>query len=1324
MDDTVLAPAPRTCCLSSVLLCDVSSIISKARRTGRLELSDVWAAPCPCEEAFEEFAQFWRQEQQRRRPSLMRVMFKLVRGDACLGIALQGLSTTMELSGPVFLNGILRSLEIRQSGRCEDATAISEFDRLLCRPDVGYALCGLMCVSLLLGSLCKNHSQLAFLRAALKVRGTMIRAVFEKMMRLSSVSMCNIGSGMIHNLAANDTEQLLVSTPSLANVIYAPIIVAVAMAMLAMTVGPSFLGGFAAMSLILVLSSFAVRKVTRAKARQMRLADARVKLMGELLSGVRVVKAYGWEAPFEREVMGIRGPEAGCISDQNWTLSLVTVAVLASPVVLAVVTFSTYTALGNEISAPTIFTAIALLNIIRFPMAFLPLSMNEVLKISLSMARLRAVLGAAESDRRIGSTPSPVPSIVDAQFGYPLPLQDGPRSRRAKSPRPWSRRSKVANYDAAQAEAMRMRSSISAPVVEVQRGKDIVKYRLALKVNRFEAVQGGLTIIVGPVGSGKSTLLAALLGDVDELAGERESFHGFSGPLAYCSQVPWIVNATVAENICFALRDSSPDAASWYDRVLDQCCLRDDLALLPGGDATEIGERGINLSGGQRARIAIARTVYRRDAELYLFDDPLAAIDAHVGKRLFDNVFGRDGCLAQRTRVLVTHQVQYLPQADRIVVVDGGEIVASGSYEELSTQGALKAHGLLRDAVAERHGSGLPDTPPESQQLPIDMAMTRGKTAKLTLPEQMFEGSVRASTISAFFSRGFGCGTCFGVLCWAVLAIGCRLLTDLWLALWTAEVYPWGLSTAACIGVYFGLGIALAVAIYVRSVLLGSMGMRLACRELYRRLLSSVLGSPVVFFDVTPVGRLLNRFSGDMDVLDNQLPRLFAQAIACMEVFLAIFAGIVILNPWATLAIVPVSAGYFVIAAHYRYASRDSQRLEAVTKTPVFTRISEVLSGLDTVRAYGYQEYLVGIGEVAINQNQACNLLKVQVGQWLSLRLEVLSVVITTVCAVIPLLPFNVQKSQAAFVGVTLTYSLELSRYVQAIAKAASDVEQKFTSVERILEFSDLPQEAAAILPGDAALGKAWPQKGAIQFCGVTMRYRPNLEPAVNGLSFAVSGGEKLGVVGRTGSGKSSIIVTLLRLTEVESGRVLIDGRDLASVGLKTLRQSLAMIPQEPVLFGRTTIRRNLDPFEERSDAEIWEALERVQPEIRGAFTEGLGTEVQEGGAPFSVGQRQLLCLARAVLRRSRIVILDEATASVDNETDQLIQRTIREAFAASTVVCVAHRIGTIIDSDWILVMGAGRCQEMDRPQKLLRTPGSQFRSLAEESGISVPPLE
>jgi len=1108
------------------------------------------------------------------------------------------------------------------------------------------------------------------------------------------------------------------------------------MVLLAQCVGASFLGGFAAMFLMLLGCIKAITFSTKFKRIQLTLADGRIKLTNELLAGVRVVKAYGWEAAFRKEVMVIRTKETYQMKLQALVLSFLVVVILTSPVILAIVTFSIYVGTGNVLQASTVFTALALLNLIRFPLAFLPFGLAELVKINVSMGRMQVMLSAAENDRNDagGAAPGPV-SIIDAEFGYPLPVEKNKGKGKGKSKggclgclgklMPSKGKGKGKGKDA---EAKPEEPIDARLLVEVKRGDQILKFKRALKVPKFEPAPGGLTMIVGSVGAGKSSLLSALLGDAEQLCAGN-TFGGYKGRVAYASQVPWIINTTFEQNIRYACTDQSD--SDWYEEVLESCCLVDDLSLLPAGDQTEIGERGINLSGGQRARISVARAVYRKDVELCLFDDPLAAIDAHVGKKLFDQVFSRSGVLAGKTRVLVTHQVQYLKEADRVVIIEDGVIVAMGTYEELAAGEALKGLGL--DEV------GLHARQTEEQVMAIKSSRTslranlrttrtsiqgQQKEGTLVQAESTNEGAVKWSTFKLFASTGFGPCVVSVILLCMLSKVVATVFTDLWLAYWTEKGDPLGLETMYCVLIYMALGVLQGITTYCRSYTVFALGIVRAGRKLYDLMFFSVFGSPVVFFDTTPSGRLLNRFSADMDVLDNQFPRLLGQTIGCLESFCAILVGIIVINPAIIVAILPVSIGYIIVVNHYRYASRDAQRLVAVTTTPIFNRISESLAGLPTVRAFGYEEFLRVKSYEEINNNQACNLLKVQLSAWLSLRLELLSMIVTTACALLPILPgISFQNTQAAFVGVTLTYSLDMSKYVQAIAKSVSDLEQKFTSVERILDYCNLPQEAAYELPSDANLGKNWPSGGAIEYRNVTMRYRPELDPALRGLTFAVGAGEKLGVVGRTGSGKSSIIVTLLRLTEVESGTVFIDGQDLKQVGLHSLRTKLAMIPQEPVLFGKTTLRRNLDPFEEHSDKAIMDALGRVQMDSKETLPDGLTTEIEEGGAPFSVGQRQLLCLARAVLRSSKIILLDEATASVDNETDALIQRTIREMFKASTVVCIAHRIRTILDSDKILVMGAGVCKELGPPQELLATKDSEFRKLAIESNIPVPDL-
>jgi len=487
-------------------------------------------------------------------------------------------------------------------------------------------------------------------------------------------------------------------------------------------------------------------------------------------------------------------------------------------------------------------------------------------------------------------------------------------------------------------------------------------------------------------------------------------------------------------------------------------------------------------------------------------------------------------------------------------------------------------------------------------------------------------------------------------------------------------------------------------------------------------LYDSIVASPSVFFDTTPTGQLLNRFTADMDILDNQLRILLGQTVTIFESILASLAGIVIVEPLVAIIIIPCLLAFFLITRRYRYIARDIQRLELVTQSPIFNQISESLSGLQTVRAFGYESYLENklLGEADINQS--CKLLKVQCTSWLQLRVQLLSTLIATAASLASILPFTIKNVNTAFVGVALTYSLEAPKFIQAGAKSLLDLEQQFAAPERIFEYISLPQEAAHKLPEDDTLPSSWPVNGAIEFRNVVLRYREELEPALRGLTFSINAGEKLGIVGRTGSGKSSILVTLLRLTECSLGRVLIDGQDVRKLGLHKLRCSLAMIPQEPVLFGKMTLRRNIDPFQDHSDAMVTDAIGKVQISMQ-SLSDGLQTEIEEGGAPFSVGQRQLLCLARAILRKSKVLLLDEATSSVDSASDELIQKTIRDTFKEATVMCIAHRIRTILDSDKVLVMGQGICQEMGPPNTLLASRDSQLRALAIQSNIDVPLL-
>jgi ABC-type multidrug transport system fused ATPase/permease subunit len=1375
-DDTIAVQPPRkeSCkphqpsfCLWKLTISDVSSIISLASKR-QVQVSDLQSCPHLAEEVAERFSALWDKESlTSKRPKIRRAVLKLVRGKVLLGLACQVLSIFFQFCGPFLINQVLKLIMYKQAGLCElpvfpnlrgpFAPVFDLFsEEYLCKDNANYMLGAAIFVVLAGGAFFQNHGQLHFQEAALDVRGAFIGVVYQKVLRMSSLGISERGAGMINNVAVNDTENLLASAPVLSLVLFAPFQIIFSFILLATLVKGTFLAGLGVVVLIFIIAAKVMTKAFKFKKTQLTLADQRIKLTNELLGAARIVKSYGWEKAFQDEVMRIRHEETASLRSQGLYFSIIGVVIIVAPVYLAVVTFSYYAAIEEGgLTADVVFTALSVLNLMRFPLAFLPFGILECIKILISFGRLQKLLESAELPSGAGRANSnaieaPQLAIEDAEFGYHYekPSEKGkgkgkgkgcmgclaklcggkgkgkgkgkddgdgkiaPDSKEDKGDESQlvkqvsgGDKDKVKQVDESQLVDVSMKGpGESTRVVQVSR---------ALTVKRFQPVDGGLTMVVGPVGSGKTTLLTAMLGELETIKGTPIDVRC---PIGYSSQVPWIVNATVEQNIKFGNEDSG-FGQEWYDTVLEKCCLLSDLDVLPAGDKTEIGERGVNLSGGQKARVALARAVYAK-TKFCLFDDPLAAVDAHVGKQLFHGICGPQGLLADTTRVLVTHQVQYLSMADQIVLIDGGAIKASGTYAELSAQGLLS--DLISGGEEEEKAQRQISTPTSPKLAKRDFAKDAGA---LTAAEESASGRVTFSVYSTTACKYWGSGLFCTWFTSLLLCSAIRACTDLWLAEWVAESDPLGFSTTDCSLMYAALGAVQAVLVFIRINTGSTYGWIRTSRKMYLDLFRSVFASPTVFFDITPAGRILNRFTADMDILDSQLPRMWTQTMACFETVLTVLFAIVYSEPMVALIMIPTGICYGLLANYYRHIARDVQRLESVTKTPIFSRLSEVLGGLSCARAFGFQNVLLTTTFHDINNNQAANWIKIKTGCWLSLRLEVMSCIISTGCVIIPTLSSKVTASNPALVGVALTYGLELSRFIQALTKFGADLEQKFTSVERILEYCALPSEAASTLPADESLGK-WPVVGSIEYKDVTMRYRATLDPVLKGLSFSVKGGEKLGIVGRTGSGKSSIIVTLLRLTECEGGTILIDGTNTREMGLLKLRHCLSMIPQDPIMFGNTTLRKNLDPFDQFSDEAVQTALVKVRMDKQDAIKDGLSTMITEGGACFSVGERQLLCLARAMLRSSKITLLDEATASVDNETDDLIQLNIRETFKESTVICIAHRIKTILDSDKILVMSAGICEEFGTPGDLLNRKDSYFRESCQKSGIEVPELD
>eukprot|EP00746_Dinoflagellata_sp_MGD_P011278 gnl/MRDRNA2_/MRDRNA2_123593_c0_seq1.p1 gnl/MRDRNA2_/MRDRNA2_123593_c0~~gnl/MRDRNA2_/MRDRNA2_123593_c0_seq1.p1 ORF type:complete len:953 (+),score=230.34 gnl/MRDRNA2_/MRDRNA2_123593_c0_seq1:187-2859(+) len=869
-----------------------------------------------------------------------------------------------------------------------------------------------------------------------------------------------------------------------------------------------------------------------------------------------------------------------------------------------------------------------------------------------------------------------------------------------------------------------------------------VKLTHVLKTIDFVAESGKLTAIVGPVGCGKTTLLQALLGEAEVLKGNVT----LKGKVAYVAQQAFILNTTLRQNITFAQNASSidKDAAykAKYERVLEECCLLDDLQILPGGDMTEIGEKGVNLSGGQKQRVSLARAVLS-DSDIYLLDDPLSAVDAHVGKSLFNLI--HDGYLKGKTRILVTHQSQYLPKCDSIYVMEDGCIKASGTYQELLAKNLIQQEkddeGDVTDATKQSDvqlkvpgarksmvSASIPDVlkVPDKRKSVNPVAKTPKAAqldGKLTENEFKEEGEVKWPVVKKFLAASGA----LPLLCLCVGLCGesiAKLVCDSWLAVYsTGEGY--GMDNVNekpvefFIGIYLVTGIAQSIFVYIRTLTLLGFVCYNASKRLHKETLEAVLRAPTSFFDTTPLGRILNRFTRDIEALDAQLPQNVQQLLGCASITVGTVVFVIVAHPWVAVAMVPLAVFYWRLAAFFRMSPRETQRIESITRSPIFAQFSETLNGLSTVRAFGIQNLMQRIMNGHVDTNNGVYFIQQALGQWLSLRLDFIGVTIAGLSGLVPVIQVSQgQAVNAGFSGLAGAYALELSTFLKHLTKMVSETEQKFNSVERLTEYiDDLVPEAQWTCLEDSKLDPQWPATGGLKFADVTMSYRKSLEPALRGVSFEIAGGQKVGVCGRTGSGKSSLMNALLRLVEY-NGSIFLDGVDIANVGLHTLRHRISLIPQDPVLFA-ASVRENLDPIEAaEGDEALKQALQHVNLHEEVERLGGLGYTVSDGGSNFSVGQRQLLCLARAVLRKSRLILLDEATASVDHDTDALIQGAIRREFAGSTVLTIAHRLNTILDSDCIIVMSDGIVAESGSVQTLCKDTNSMFSKLVESANL------
>jgi ATP-binding cassette subfamily C (CFTR/MRP) protein 1 len=1167
----------------------------------------------------------------------------------------------------------------------------------------------------------------------LDLKTTLYSLIFRKSSRLSNVGRGACSQGQIINFLS-DAEKINMLAQYGHVVWSGSLQIVVCIALLINLLGPSALASIGIIILLIPIQTRLGNLVTKVVKNVNTHTDKRVKFMGELLTGIRIVKLYAWERPFAQYIKEARSDELGQLYKSQTLASLNNSVMSLAPAVISAACLSIYAATGHTLIPAKVFPALTLLQIIRFPILFIPMLANAIVEANVALGRIAAFLAGSEvpvQDRSALSAPGV--RVVALTTAW-----KDPRAR----PEPLA--VLLAPPAAATPASGAAAAPAPAPPVPLPSPPPPAVSRVSLTAGPADKV-----VVIGAVGSGKSSLLQSLLGELPVLSGSV----AMTGSVAYVAQQPWLMNATIQGNVLFG----KPLDKDRYAAVMTACALDQDMAVLPSGHLTEVGERGVTLSGGQKQRIALARAVYS-EADVYILDDPLSAVDGHTGHHLVTHVLS--GLLKDKCVIIATNQISLMRDlATWVICLEGGAVSTEGTFEDLVESGCpnfaaagVLPRGALQPSAAaeaekktetekpeaekpegdERESSAddvdidlaEDDNDPAAQPSTAPAAVTTSSSKLAPAPSaaaveagkhlvQAEEQAVGAVKFAVYKQYAVAAGVSAVLLTLGIFMVceAVRVLTDWWVSVWTSAPDA-GRRVKFYIGIFLGLTALQAVFYYLRNIAMAWTTLRSA-RVLHDGMLERILRAPVAFFDVTPTGRLLNRFSKDISALDKDLLNTWRQFVMTSIFIVGSLSFITFSNPLFAVPLVVMAATYLVIMQYFRPTARELKRIDSTAKSPVLSFIGEVLAGSATIRAFGAVERMDALAAQLLDAFNRPGFSLIAVNRWLALRLEVLGAFLVFSVAITAA---SSRGSSAAVVGLSLTYILTLTSSLQFALRLLTDVETSMNSVERVLEYSRVESEPALHVPG--AVAAAWPPEGRIAFRGVSVRYRRHLPLVLDHVSFETRPGEKIGVVGRTGSGKSTLTLALFRIMELEQGSITIDGVDISKIGVEDLRSKLSIIPQDPVLFS-ASVRKNLDPFSLETDESLLSVVESIRLKPLVDSLGGLEGMISEGGDNISCGQRQLICLARALLRQSRIVVLDEATASVDAETDAFIQSCVRRNFAGSTLITIAHRLATIADFDRVLVLDNGHVAEFDTPRNLLNDKDSLFFGLAAKLGPS-----
>ncbi|ESW24079.1 hypothetical protein PHAVU_004G100800 [Phaseolus vulgaris] len=1093
----------------------------------------------------------------------------------------------------------------------------------------------------------------------MKVRSLLTASIYKKILRLSSAAKLTHSGGEIMNYVTVDAYRIGEFPFWFHQTWTTSLQLCIALVILFRAIGLATIASLVVIVLTVLCNTPLAKMQHQFQTKLVVAQDKRLKVSSEALVNMKVLKLYAWDTHFKNAIERLRNMELKFLGAVQLIKAYNIILFWTSPVLVSSASFGACYFLNVPLHANNVFTFVATLRLVQEPIAAIPDVVGVVIQAKVAFARIVNFLEASELQSAKfrnrcfdDSNKGPI-SIKSADFSW---------------------------------EGNVSKSTLRNINLEIRHGQKLA--------------------ICGEIGSGKSTLLTTILCEVPVTKGTIQVY----GKFAYVSQTAWIQTGTIRENILFG---SDLDAPR-YQETLRRSSLLKDLELFPHGDLTQIGERGVNLSGGQKQRIQLARALYQ-NADVYLLDDPFSAVDAHTATNLF-NEYIMNG-LKEKTVLLVTHQVDFLPAFDSVLLMSNGKILEVAPYHHLLTssrefQYLVNAHNetagsdnLMNVFSSQRHSTSVR----ENTQAFMEKQLKATNENQLIKEEEREIGNTGLKPYLQYLNGKKGYAYFFMASFCHLMFVICQILQNSWMA---ANVDNTQVSTLRLIVVYFFIGVASIIFLLTRTLLVVAFGIQ-SSTYFFVQLLNTLFRAPMSFYDCTPLGRILSRVSSDLSIMDLDIPFILSFTVVG-AIYLCSNLTVLAIVSWQVVVVsLPMVYAAIHLQRYYFSTAKELMRVNGTTKSFVANHITETTAGAVTIRAFEEEDRFFKKNLDLIDINASPFFHSFASNEWLIQRLEIISALLLTSAALcMVMLPPGTFSS--GLVGLTLSYGFTLNASLVFLIQSQCSLENYIVSVERLNQYMHIPSEAPEVIEGNRPPSN-WPVAGKVELNDLQVRYRPYGALILHGITCTFKAGHKIGIVGRTGSGKSTLISALFRLVEPAGGKIVVDGIDISSIGLHDLRSRFGVIPQDPTLFNGT-VRYNLDPLSQYSDQQIWEVLGKCQlREVVQEKEEGLNSSVVEDGSNWSMGQRQLFCLGRALLRRSRILVLDEATASIDNATDLILQKTIRTEFADCTVITVAHRIPTVMDCSMVLSISDGKLMEYDEPVNLMNKEGSLFKQLIKE---------